>query len=299
MPHVSGGDFRIGPAAPEQVRTGGSPDGAAGVLADGETIERLPGEDFTGCIDQRLFGFQVYQRGKRKQTAVQGNGTTGREFDVQAAQGAVFLQFEKHVAGIVVQHPPHFPRIRLQVGPDFLHRHFFQGDTALVDQQLSDAAVRLPVGGVIVHVQNAAVLQEHSAGALDLQEEQVHLAFQPGQNRSEPLEGVGFFDFTTLVKRHHRTFLGQTTGEDLGGIVLRKGLQIDFDQIVRTTQHRHGKAIVRFAAASKQRFVITGVKNPALRPAAAGLINAIMVADKALHRRRSGPGAGEFPEHFQ
>ena len=45
--------------------------------------------------------------------------------------------------------------------PDLVHRHFFLGDDAAVDQKFSDRRIRLTIAGDIVEAQQFAVIELH------------------------------------------------------------------------------------------------------------------------------------------
>lgn len=78
MLEVAGGDFRIRIVAPEKIRASRPPDGAAGVLNQGETPQVDPASNPEIAIHQGFAGFDEDQSGRGEN--VGGRGLpTGRE----------------------------------------------------------------------------------------------------------------------------------------------------------------------------------------------------------------------------
>jgi len=152
MFEMSGGDFGIRSVAKKQIRASGSPNGTAGILIQGKAAESLPAFNLTRAVDHRFFRFDKDQGRRRKYAAIQRDGTSRCQFDVDVAQRTIRLDFKKNVAGIVIEDSRHFIRMMVEIFPDFLHGHFLYGNLLLFYQQGTDAAIRPSVGRLIMDV---------------------------------------------------------------------------------------------------------------------------------------------------
>ena len=102
MGQMAGGNFGIGPVAPEQIGPSRSPNSAAGILVEHKAAAIRPAVDLTGAVNHRFFCLDICQGSRREQASIQCDGSARRQQYIQIAKGAFGLQLEKDIAGVVI-----------------------------------------------------------------------------------------------------------------------------------------------------------------------------------------------------
>ena len=80
-----------------------------------------------------------------------------------------------------------------------LHGHLRFGNGPLVDEIFADAAIGVPVGGVVVDVYGRTRFEVYFAGTLDLKEEKIHRVIQPRQGPSRVFQNFPIADGFAVV----------------------------------------------------------------------------------------------------
>src|SRR6185295_1612249 len=129
-------------------------------------------------------------------------------------------------------------RIRFHVVADLVHRHFFLGNDAAIDQKFSNRRIRHAVACNVVEAQQLAIVELDPCGPLDLRKEYVDWTF----------------DVTNL-----EVFAGQRAILNLGAIEIGKYRAfLSSDCFLGCRVNRDGVFIAWEARTVDLRFVITG-----------------------------------------